>query len=438
LLSAINPVIPARASLRLRWVIFAFLFAFTFAAYVQRTAISVAAEPMMPQLGLTQLQIGWLETAFLVSYTALQFPAGVLGQFLGSRLMLTLCGALAVAATIAVPVLPALTTGGMLFILLLLAQFILGAAQAPLFALVSGALERWFPSHQWALTQGLSSSGIGLGAAAAPAVIASLMVVLGWQMALLIVALPVVPLMLAWWAFARDSPWHHPRVTAHELSELTHAPCERAITPPTWPRVRKLLLNRDLIGLTLSYTAMNFVFYLITLWSFLYLVQARHFTVLAGGLSAAVPSLGGAAGAAIGGIAASALTRKLGARKGLKIVPLLTLPASGILLLISVHAASAWVALAGLTFAFGLLETNESCFWAASMEIGREDAVAAGAILNTGGNLGGIIATPIVAALSGGGNWTTPFIAGAACAALSAALWLVINPAPRTLSGART
>ncbi len=102
------------------------------------------------------------------------------------------------------------------------------------------------------------------------------------------------------------------------------------------------------------------------------------------------------------------------------------------------HAASAWVALAGLTFAFGLLETNESCFWAASMEIGREDAVAAGAILNTGGNLGGIIATPIVAALSGGGNWTTPFIAGAACAALSAALWLVINPAPRTLSGART
>jgi predicted MFS family arabinose efflux permease len=62
------------------------------------------------------------------------------------------------------------------------------------------------------------------------------------------------------------------------------------------------------------------------------------------------------------------------------------------------------------------------------MEIGREDAVAAGALLNTGGNLGGIVATPVVAALSGAANWTTPFMAGAACALVSAAMWVMIDP----------
>ncbi len=421
----------AGARPRVRWVIFGFLFAFTFAAYVQRTAISVAAVPMMPQLGLSQVQIGWLETAFLISYTALQFPGGVLGQFIGMSRMLTLCGVLAVLATAAVPGAPAIASGNALFCVLLAAQLVLGVAQSPLFALVSGLLERWFPSHQWALTQGMASGGMGLGSAAAPAVIASLMVVCGWRPALLIVALPVLLLVAFWFQYGRDTPWQHGGVSGAELDELTHTPGDVTASAPTWARMRALLVNWDLAGLTVSYLCMNFVFYLLTYWSFLYLVQARHFTVLDGGFLAAVPALGGAAGAAGGGVAASALVRRFGARAGLRILPLATLPASGVLLLLSVHAESAMLALAGLTLAFGLLEVNEACFWAASMEIGGTDAVAAGGILNTGGNLGGIVATPLVAWLSEGGNWTTPFVLGAGFAAISAALWLVVDTGAR-------
>jgi sugar phosphate permease len=417
--------------LRVRWVIFGFLFAFSCAAYLQRTAISVAAERMMPELGLTQLQIGWLETAFLITYTALQFPGGVLGEFLGARRMFTLCGAIAVLATLAIPVLPWIGSGTPLFTALLLAQLTLGAAQAPVFAVLTGALERWFPRRQWALTQGISSAGVGLGGAIAPAAIALLMVTLGWRPALVIVALPVVLLIAAWWHYGRDAPAQHRSVTAEELGELDFSQSTEPAGPPTWQRLRAVLINPNLLGLTLSYTLMNVVFYLLSFWSFLYLVQARHFTVLDGGLSAAMPPLGGAAGAALGGVAASLFCVRYGARAGLRILPLLTLPAAGALLLISVHAASAMIALAGLTLAFGLLEVNEGCFWAASMEMGREDAVAAGGILNTGGNVGGIVATPLVAWLSGGGNWTAPFLVGAACAVLSAGIWLAIDPAPR-------
>ena len=192
--------------LRVRWVIFGFLFAFTCAAYLQRTAISVAAERMMPNLGLTQLQIGWLETAFLVTYTALQFPGGVLGEFLGARRMFTLCGAIAVLATLAIPILPWMGNGTHLFIALLLAQLTLGAAQAPVFAVLTGTLERWFPRRQWALTQGISSAGVGLGGAVAPAAITLLMVTLGWRPALVIVAAPVMFLVITWWHYGRDTP----------------------------------------------------------------------------------------------------------------------------------------------------------------------------------------------------------------------------------------
>ena len=62
------------------------------------------------------------------------------------------------------------------------------------------------------------------------------------------------------------------------------------------------------------------------------------------------------------------------------------------------------------------------------MHVGRSDSMAAGGLLNTGGNLGGLICTPIVAHLSGIQAWTPAFLIGMGFAAVSAALWLVVDP----------
>jgi sugar phosphate permease len=53
--------------------------------------------------------------------------------------------------------------------------------------------------------------------------------------------------------------------------------------------------------------------------------------------------------------------------------------------------------------------------------------MAGTAILNTGGNLGGVVATPIIAALSAGHNWSLVFATGAATSVAAAALWLTID-----------
>ncbi len=412
----------------MRWLILGFLLLFTIVALEQRTAISIAAEPMMPALGLSQAQIGWLETALLISYTALQFPGGVLGQALGARVMFTLCGLVGVAATLAVPLLPAVCGGGLLFAALLVSQFVLGASQAPFFAVLTGVLERWFPSRQWAATQGITTCGVGLGSALAPALIATLDHFVGWRAALIATALAVLPLLALWWAHGRDDPAQHRFVSQQELAELD-APSAGQVDDDIWHRMRALLRDWNLAGLTLSYLAMNFVFYLILYWSFLYLVQVRQLSVLQGGWAATLPPLAGAAGAGLGGLCGSLLMARLGARRGLRVLPLLCLPASGVLLVLAPQAPTAGLALAGLSLAFGLLEMTEACFWTSAMEIGRADCVAAGGLLNTGGNLGGIVATPIVAMLTGHGHWTAPFVAGAGFAAFSTLLWLAIDPA---------
>ena len=70
--------LPAPPRVRVRWKIFAFMFAFGVFAYVQQKGLSVAALRMMPELGLTQQQIGWLQAAFIAGYSVMQFPGGLL------------------------------------------------------------------------------------------------------------------------------------------------------------------------------------------------------------------------------------------------------------------------------------------------------------------------------------------------------------------------
>jgi sugar phosphate permease len=76
---------------------------------------------------------------------------------------------------------------------------------------------------------------------------------------------------------------------------------------------------------------------------------------------------------------------------------------------------------------------TEGPFWAAVMEVARADTMAATGVLNTGGNIGGIVATPVIAYLSGNHLWTAAFLIGCVFAFISAATWLVVDPTRRAL-----
>ncbi|MDB6091944.1 MAG: hypothetical protein JWN85_4728 [Gammaproteobacteria bacterium] len=414
--------------IRVRWKIFTLLFGFGLIAYVQQRSLAVASYRMMPELGLSQMQIGWLEWAFLLGYAALQFPGGVLGQRLGARKMLVLISALAFLATVTTPLAPMVLGGVGLFAALLAVQLLLGVAQGPFFPVSAGVVEAWFTPDKWPLVQGLLSLGLGLGAAVTPPVIAWLMSSFGWQQALAWTALPAIALIAVWAWYGRDTPAQHPSVSAAELAELGPHPDASVDYSISWRRLGTLLKNRDLLALTMSYLCMNYVYYLLGNWCFLYLVQERHFTVLEGGWLASTPPLASALGAGIGGKLGSVFGTRYGIRRGLHIIPLISLPAAGILLLLAVNAGNAYLAVAALALCFACVELNEGPYWAAVMHVARGDTMSATGLLNTGGNIGGLVATPIVAYLSGHHAWTSAFVIGSAFAFASAALWLVVDP----------
>jgi MFS transporter, ACS family, glucarate transporter len=420
-----------RRPLRIRWWIFIYLFVFAMLSYVQRGSIGVVAERMEPELHFSQMQIGWIMWAFTVMYAVLQLPAGVFGQRYGARLTYFIVGAVGCLAMIATPLAPMVLTGTALFVALVFVQGLFGASQAPVFPVFAGVCEAWFPSRQWAMANGVNSSGMTVGQAFTPLLIVLLTAGFGWQGALLWLSLPAFALTVLWTWYARNTPREHPAVTPDEIAELGEN-ADEPRAPMTWARFRAVATDRDVLLLAFSYAAMNYLFYLLTSWSFLYLVQERHLSALDSGVLAMAPPIGAAFGSTVGGFLTDWLMARFGARRGYALVPVVFLPLAGALLLAVIHVSSPIAAVAGLTLAFFATEITEGPYWAATMRAARADTMAAGGVLNTGGNIGGVIGIPIVAYLSGHQNWNAAFATGTAFALVAAGVWLLIDPDRRT------
>lgn len=426
-------------AVRIRWRIFAMLFGFGFIAYLQQKSITVTAEPMMPELGLSQFQISLIEWAFVLGYGLFQLPGGIFGQRQGARRTFIIIGLAAFLATVATPLAPYWLTGTGLFAMLLLLQLLLGCSQAATFPVSAGVFEVWFPPRRWAFVQGLQTMGLGLGAAFTPPLITHLMAALGWQRALLWASLPAVALIAIWAWYGRNTPRGHPSVSADELAEIGSEDVATVDAHISWLKLRSILTNRNVLLLAVSYLCMNYSFYLLSNWVFLYLVQERKFSVLESGWLASTPPLAAALGAGVGGLITGALCLRFGNRWGYRLVPLISLPLAGALLLISVSAANPYLAVVGLACCFGAVELNEGAYWGAAMTVGRGETMAVSGVMNTGGNLGGIIGIPIIGYLSGEHLWRAAFVVGAGFAVASALAWLGIKvdqPADATAESA--
>ena len=425
-----------RQPVRIRWWIFSFLFGFATLSYLQRISLGVAAKEMMPALHLSQMQIAALAWAFTTAYTLAQVPGSVFGQRYGARLTYVVVGIVGLLATLGTPLAPVVLTGAALFVALLLAQAVLGASQGPVFPVFAAVVEVWFPENRWAVANGLQTAGMNIGGAVTAPLITLLTAAFGWQGALVCLA-PIAAVLTVGWAwYGRNSPREHPAVTAAELAELPQPDVEVA-APMTMRRLRRIAANRDVLLLAVSYLCMNYAFYLLSFWSYLYLVQVRHFDGVESGLVGGAPWIGAGIGAAAGGYLSDWLAVRLGARWGYRLVPLVTLPIAAALLLLTIKVATPYAAVAALTAAFAAVEMNEGAYWAATMRVARADTGAATGILNTGGNAGGIITHPIVGVLSDAGSWNAAFVTGTVFALIATSLWFWIDSDREARPGSR-
>ena len=388
----------------------------------------------MSDLGLSEIQWGWVLAAFTAGYAIFQFPGGILGDRFGPRRVLTAIAVLWAVLTVATSLVPGRDTGSVTFVIgsLFLVRFLVGAAHAPIFPVMNASISRWFPPGRWALPLGLSSTGLTLGGAAAAIVVPLMITQLGWRIAFLCLAPLGLLTAVLWWWYSRDNPARHAGINDEEIDfiragrdapdETVEAEDESGQTD--WLRVLK---NRDVLFLMLSYSSMNFVFYIVFNWFFYYLVEVREFSATDAGFVASAQWMAGAAGAALGGWLCDRMCGRLGLRWGCRWPVIIGMTVSAVLLLVGALHPAPYIAVTAMVLLFFFNQMNEGPYWATSVAVGGRHAGAAGGVMNTGANVMGVVNALLVPFFANAFGWTFAIASGAIFALIGVVFMLLVR-----------
>ena len=408
----------------------ALLTGFSIVGYIIRVSITIAGEPIMHEFGLSPVRLGWIFSAFLITYTAFNLPSGAWADRWGPRRVLAVAGlawfVLAIL-TAWVPGTVFTSYGGILGSFLVL-RLLLGIGEAPTYSSAAKCIANWLPSSERALANGLVIAGALLGSAVVGPALSLLMVHTGWRLAMAVSSLPAPLLVIVWWLHARDHPQEHGRVSATELEIIGAGAAIQDATRAPSSGWRRVLHSRQAWTLFAIYGCQTYLGCLFIWWCYIYLVDVRHFSLVRGGFASAAPFALATITTPTAGALSDRFILAFGARRGRQIVPMVALAAAGILAFVGVRVANAHLAMVVLSVGAGLGWMCEGPTWAAIMDIGRPVAGSAGGFLNTGGNIGGILAALLTPWIAREISWSAAFGAATLLALIGSSLWLCYDP----------
>ena len=142
---------------------------------------------------------------------------------------------------------------------------------------------------------------------------------------------------------------------------------------------------------------------------------------------AALPFIVSAVTTPLGGWVSDALSVRVGRRWGRRVPAMVGFTTSAVCLWYGATVNSPYLAVAGLSLAAGMVEFTEGTYWATAVDVGSPHAGASGGIMNTVGNLGGVVSTALVPVLVKYFGWPFALGTGSALAIAAALLWLGIR-----------
>ncbi len=387
---------------------------------------------MMADLGLNEMQWGWVMAALLTGYALFQLPGGMLGDRFGPRRLLSAIAVLWAVLTVVTAMVPGkeFASTGIILASLMSARFLVGAAQAPVYPGTNPAIVSWFPVGGWALPLGLSSMGLNLGVAISTPILVWSIIEFGWRTSFLYMSSLGFFLAGLWWWYARDNPKDHAAVNEQEL-ELIQAGRQDSLRVDTRPEnisLRRLLKNRDVLWLTASYFCMNYTFYVVFTWFFYFLVEVREFEMTDAGFITSAQWIAGGAGAVIGGWFCDKFCRRMGLRWGCRLPLIIGGVASAICLIGGIYHSSPTVSIILLVACFFFNQAMEGPYWTTSMAVGGKYSGAVGGAMNTGGNTIGIFNAVLVPWAAYSFGWSFAIASAAMFSLVAAALILFVRP----------
>jgi ACS family glucarate transporter-like MFS transporter len=416
------------SSSHVRWFLIFWLFVLSVVAFLDRVNISIAGSSLAAAYHLSNVQLGWIFSAFLAGYALFQTPGGRLADRLGPRRVLAggvIWWGIFTALTAAVP---SGIRGAL--ILFVSVRFLLGVGEAVVYPASNQFVARWIPTQERGIANGWIFAGVGAGAGLSPPLITYVMLHYGWRSSFYLCAAIGLVAGLVWFIVARDTPEEHSLVSASEmafirsgLSDGNLQGQERKLVP--WGTVLK---SREVLAITVSYFSFGYVAWIFFSWFYIYLAQVRGLNLKASAFYAMLPFLAMAACCPLGGAISDRLTRSHGPRIGRCYLAAVVLAAAAIFLVLGAKVDSARLASVVLAGGAGALYLAQSSFWSVTADIAGSSSGSVSGFMNMGAQIGGAVTASLTPAIASRFGWTASFLVAAGLCLLGAAAWIFVDP----------
>ncbi|MFD2726088.1 MFS transporter [Hyunsoonleella rubra] len=368
-----------RNSKRYRFFLGSFLI--TLLLYVDRVCISSAKDSIAGDLVLTDIQMGWVLSAFALGYALFQVPGGALGDKYGVRKVMTWIMVLWSIFT-------SLTGAAWNYISMLFFRFTFGAGEAGAFPNISRAAFSWIPTKERGLFQGINFSGSRLGAAFALPLVAYLIDAWGWRNIFYFFgAIGIIFAVIFYWAF-RNKPEDHPGLSDAEKEYIVNNRQQAVEKKGGNLSIGTILGSNNVILAMIQYIGSNFIFFFMLTWLFPYIKAKYELGLVATGFYAMMPLLAGALGNWVSGFMVDSIY-KTGKWKQSRQIPAtigFVLVVIGILS--SLYMDTPLGAVLCLSVAIFGADMTLSPSWSFCMDIGEENSGKVSGMMNMAGNIG--------------------------------------------------
>ncbi len=396
-------------------------------SYLCRNAVGVAESTVRGDLGLTLEQSGWFMGALFWTYAVFQVPSGWLAERQGTRIALSVFALAWSVAMIGLGV-----AWG--FWLLIIAQLVMGAAQAGIFPASCNSIGYWMPVSQRSLACGILAAGMQIGAICASGLTGELLAPLGWRTVFLLFALPGILWTVGFYFWFRDQPAQVPGVSERELALIRGGAVGKQATlqqaEDDSPKLRTILFSPVMLWLCGQQVCRAAGYMFFASWFPTFLQETRGVSVKESGYLQGLVLVGTLAGSLFGGVVTDWIWRRTHSlRLSRSGVGATALGACAGLILAAWFVQNAMLAIGLITLGAWFAALAGPCAFAATIDIGGARVPQVFGLMNMCGNLAAAACPVLVGKLfQATANWELVLLLFAAIYLAGAVSWIFVNP----------
>jgi len=288
---------------KIRYRILIIVFFITALSFADRATVSIAGDAISDDFQIDGIVLGYIFSAFSLTYVIAQIPGGVLVDKFGPKKIHMILIAVWTALLFshgATPWLP-ITIAATFFIVL---RALTGLVSAPMFSVNSRVVAEWFPVKERAFATSIYTSAQYLSIVLFAPLFGFISMKYDWSIIFLMMAIAMGLILIIWIRYFK-LPSEHPKTSETErqlLQEKKLADSERkkANVFDKQP-VRQLLTNQMTVGIYIGQYCSAVINYFFMTWFPLYLIYTFDVSIYQTSIYMIFPALGAFVGSLMAG-----------------------------------------------------------------------------------------------------------------------------------------